>query len=106
MLGAVKLLFSYLARDAGPRAQVNDYGHRLATAALLTRIATAYVNCRRFDEKPSIAFCGPGLRWIIPPQGVWLNKQSPSIVTQSISIGLPVSSTKYWMMRAEISSFR
>ena len=42
MLGAVKLLFSYLAGDAGPRAQVNDYNHRLATAALLTRIATAY----------------------------------------------------------------
>ena len=40
MFGWAKILLSYLAGDAGPRAQVNDYDRRLASAALLTRIAT------------------------------------------------------------------
>ena len=40
MFGWAKILLSYLAGDAGPRAKVNDYDRRLATAALLTRIAT------------------------------------------------------------------
>jgi uncharacterized tellurite resistance protein B-like protein len=40
MFGAAKILLSYLAGDAGPNAQINDYNRRLATAALLTRIAS------------------------------------------------------------------
>ena len=40
MFGWAKILLSHLAGDAGPRTQVNDYDRRLATAALLTRIAT------------------------------------------------------------------
>ena len=40
MFGWAKILLSYLAGDADARAQVNDYDRRLATAALLTRIAT------------------------------------------------------------------
>jgi uncharacterized tellurite resistance protein B-like protein len=40
MVGWAKILLSYLAGDAGPRAEVNDDDRRLATAALLTRIAT------------------------------------------------------------------
>ena len=40
MFGWAKNLLSHLAGDAGPRAKVNDYDRRLATAALLTRIAT------------------------------------------------------------------
>jgi uncharacterized tellurite resistance protein B-like protein len=40
MFGWAKILLSHLAEDTGPRAQVNDYDRRLATAALLTRIAT------------------------------------------------------------------
>jgi uncharacterized tellurite resistance protein B-like protein len=40
MFGWAKILLSYLAGDAGPRGQVNDYDRQLATAALLTRIAT------------------------------------------------------------------
>jgi uncharacterized tellurite resistance protein B-like protein len=40
MIGWVKILLSHLAGDTGPRAQVNDYDRLLATAALLTRVAT------------------------------------------------------------------
>jgi len=40
MFGWAKILLSHLAGDAGPGARVNDYDRRLATAALLTRIAT------------------------------------------------------------------
>jgi uncharacterized tellurite resistance protein B-like protein len=40
MFGAVKNLLSNLTGNAGPRSQANDHDLRLATAALLTRVAT------------------------------------------------------------------
>ena len=40
MFGAVKTLLSYLAGNARPESQANDHDLRLATAALLTRVAT------------------------------------------------------------------
>ena len=40
MFGAVKTLLSYLAGDSGPGSQATDHDLRLATAALLTRVAS------------------------------------------------------------------
>jgi len=42
MFGAVKTLFSYLAGDADSSAQVDGQARRLATAALLMRVATVH----------------------------------------------------------------
>ena len=42
MFGAVKTLLSNLAGDPGPRTEANEHNRLLATAALLTRVATVH----------------------------------------------------------------
>jgi uncharacterized tellurite resistance protein B-like protein len=42
MFGAAKTLLSYLAGDVDPRTQAKDHNRLLATAALLTRVATVH----------------------------------------------------------------
>ena len=105
MLGSIKTLLSYLAGDAGPRKHANDYNRWLVTAALLTRVATVHSEMSEARRK--------ALRTVLQSKFglddvTWLacSKKLPqSIVTQSISIILRVSSMKSSTIMAAARSF-